>query len=81
MMNDMFETDPATGIVTTVSLVSWPGVGRNGADFTNLELIVDSDESDDVSMMYTDNNGKRHDMGVYSLMALKSAVDRLALEV
>jgi hypothetical protein len=79
MMNDMFETDPATGIVITVSLVSWPG--ESGSDFTNLELIVDSDESDDVSMMYTDNNGKRHDMGVYSLMALKSAVDRLAFEV
>jgi hypothetical protein len=79
MMNDIFETDPAMGIVTTVSLVSWPG--KDQEDFTNLELIVNSDESDDVSLLYTDNNGKRHDMGVYSLMALKSAVDRLALEV
>jgi len=78
-MNDMFETDPATGIVTTVALVSWPGEDKE--DWTNLELIVNSDESDDVSLMYTDNDGKRHDMGVYSLMALKSAVDRLALEV
>ena len=79
MMNDIFETDPAMGIVTTVSLVSWPG--KDQEDFTNFELIVNSDESDDVSLLYTDNNGKRHDMGVYSLMALKSAVDRLALEV
>jgi hypothetical protein len=31
--------------------------------------------------MYTDNDGKRHDMGVYSLMALKSAIDRLYIEV
>jgi hypothetical protein len=80
MMNDIFETDPATSIVTKVSLVSWPA-GDDKEDWTNLDMIVDSDEHDDVTLMYTDNDGKRHDMGVYSLMALKSAIDRLYIEV
>jgi hypothetical protein len=79
MMNNIFETDPATSIVTKVSLVSWPGEDQQ--DFTNLDMIVNSDEHDDVTLMYTDNDGKRHDMGVYSLMALKSAIDRLYIEV
>ena len=79
MMNDIFETDPATTIVTKVSLVSWPGEDKE--DWTNLDMIVNSDEHDDVNLMYTDKNGKRHDMGVYSLMALKSAIDRLYTEV
>jgi len=79
MMNDIFETDPATSIVTKVSLVSWPGEDKE--DWTNLDMIVNSDEHDDVNLMYTDNDGKRHDMGVYSLMALKSAIDRLYIEV
>jgi len=80
MMNDIFETDPATSIVTKVSLVSWPA-DDDKEDWTNLDMVVNSDEHDDVTLLYTDKDGKLHDMGVYSLMALKSAIDRLYIEV